>query len=61
MKRILKEKTKELIIGEMEQLETMRRKRGIKVSTLCSETGVSSRTYARLKKGSAIIWDYSSC
>lgn len=55
MKRVFKEKTKELIIGEMEQLETMRRKRGIKVSTLCSETGISSRTYARLKKGSAII------
>lgn len=55
MKQIFKQQVKQLIISEMKQLDAERQRKGIKVESLCSQTGISTRTYSRLKKGNATI------
>ena len=55
MNKTFEEQSTILIIEEMRKLETMRQYAGISQSYICNTIGISSKTYAKLKKGSLII------
>lgn len=61
MKQIFEQQVKQLIISEMKLLDAERQRKGIKVEWLCSHTGISTRTYSRLKKGNVTILASSWC
>ena len=55
MNKTFKEQSTILIIEEMRKLEALRRHVGISQSYICNTIGISSKTYAKLKKGSLTI------
>lgn len=55
MNKTFEEQSTVLIIEEMRKLETMRQYAGISQSYICNTIGISSKTYAKLKKGSSTI------
>lgn len=55
MNKTFEEQSSTLIIEEMRKLENMRQYAGISQSYICNTIGISSKTYAKLKKGSLTI------
>ena len=55
MNKTFEEKSTIFIIEEMRKLENMRQYAGISQSYICNTIGISSKTYAKLKKGSLTI------
>lgn len=55
MNKSFEEQSTALIIEEMRKLEALRRHVGISQSYICNTIGISSKTYAKLKKGSLTI------
>ena len=55
MNKTFEEQSVALIIEEMRKLEIMRQYAGISQSYICNTIGISSKTYAKLKKGSSTI------
>lgn len=52
MNKTFEEQSTILIIEEMRKLEDLRQHAGISQSYICNTIGISSKTYAKLKKGS---------
>ena len=55
MNKTFEEQSTALIIEEMRKLENMRQYAGISQLYICNTIGISSKTYAKLKKGSLTI------
>ena len=55
MNKTFEEQSTILIIEEMRKLEDLRQHAGISQSYICNTIGISSKTYAKLKKGSSTI------
>lgn len=46
---------KQLLAKLAENVETARKRRGLKISTVCSRAGITGQTYQRLKQGNGSV------